>query len=159
MNNHFPASRITGRGFGSVMAVIILVVLASLAAAILKLSATQQLTSSQDVLSSRAWAAARSGNDWGLFKALSTTTPLDPWQKCSGLSQTLDLSAATGFWVTVTCNSWLYNEGEASPGVPKTVRVFVIQSTACNSSTGCPDATMATSSGYIERVRQVTATN
>jgi MSHA biogenesis protein MshP len=147
------------RGFGSVMAVIILVVLASLAVAILKLGATQQSTSSQDLLSSRAWAAARAGNEWGLFEALSSTASANSFQKCANVSQTLDLSATTGFWVTVNCQSWTYKEGESAVGTFAPVTVYVIQATACNSNsvTGCPDAAAATTSGYIERVRQVTA--
>ena len=158
MIRHKPSTmKKAPRGFGSVLAIIILVVMAVLGAALMRFGTTQQTTTTQDVLSSRAWAAARSGNDWGLFKALSTTIPGDPWQTCSGLSSTLDLSASTGFWVTVTCNSTVYKEGESSPGNPKTVRVYLIQATACNSSAGCPDATQATSPGYIERVRQVTA--
>lgn len=147
------------RGFGAIMAIVVLVILASLAAAMAKFGTSQQLTSAQDVLSARAWAAARAGNEWGLFKALSTTTPADTWKTCSNLSQTLDLTAETGFRVTVTCNSTTYNEGESSPGTPVVVRVFQIESTACNSSGSCPDAAMATSQGYIERKRQVIATN
>ncbi len=147
------------RGFGAIMAVVVLVILASLAAAMLKFGTVQQLTSAQDVLSARAWAAARAGNEWGLFKALSSTTPADPWKTCSNLTQTLDLTAHTGFRVTVTCNSTTYNEGESAPGTPQVVRVFRIESTACNSSTSCPDAAMATSPGYVERRRQVIATN
>jgi MSHA biogenesis protein MshP len=160
MNQHLRSSmKKTVRGFGSVLAIIILVVMAVLGAALLRFGSTQQTTLGQDIVSSRAWAAARSGNEWGLFKALSSTTPADTWKTCSGLSSTLDLSASTGFWVTVTCNSSLYNEGESLPGTPATVRVYLIQATACNSSAGCPDASKATSADYVERVRQVTATN
>lgn len=151
--------RRTQRGFGAIMAIVVLVLLASLAAGLVKLGATQQLTSAQDVLSARAMAAARAGSEWGLFRALSSTTPADPWKTCSNLSQTLDLTAATGFRVTVSCNSRAYNEGETVPGTPSVVRVFRIEATACNSSTACPDAGMAASGGYVERLRQVIATN
>jgi MSHA biogenesis protein MshP len=149
------------RGFGSVLAVIVLVLMATLAVAILRLSSAQQLTSAQDVLSSRAWAAARAGNEWGLYKALSSTSIAanDPWVTCSNATPatTLDLSATTGFWVKVTCNSSIYNEGEKAVGTAATVRVYVIQATACNSNSGCPVAAGSTSPDYIERVRQVTA--
>src|SRR5574343_519238 len=63
-----------------------------------------------DILSARAWQAARAGNEWGLFRALSSATPADPWKTCSAASANLDLSAESGFFVTVSCDSWLYNE-------------------------------------------------
>jgi MSHA biogenesis protein MshP len=141
-------------GFGAIMAIVILVILATLAAAIVRFGSTQQLTSAQDIQSAKASAAARSGNDWGLYQALKGT-----WSACSGLTQQLDLRTETGFWVTVSCNSTLYNEGESSPGVATTIRVFTIESTACISSAGCPDATAASSPLYVERKRQVIATN
>ena len=131
-------------GFGAIMAIVVLVILASLAAAMVKFSTTQQLTSAQDVLSARALAAARAGNEWGLFQALKGISG------CLGATGTLDLRAATGFKVTVSCFSPpIYNEGGQS------IRIYQITSTACNSSASCPDAAMATSPGYIERTRQV----
>lgn len=143
-------------GFGAIAAIVILVILASLAAAITIFGTAQQLGSAQDVLSARAWAAARTGNEWGLFQALRSG---GSWTACSSASQTLDLSATAGFWVTVTCDSKPYNEGESTPGTPKVVRVYRIESTACNNAT-CPgNAAVSTSLGYIERKRQVIATN
>ena len=149
------------RGFGAIMAMVILVVLASLAAGLVAFNTTEQLDSAQDVLSTRAYAATRAGLEVGLYKALSSSTPTDAWKTCNGSALFLDLSASTGFHVSVTCNSTQtpYNEGETAPGVPATVRVFTITATACNSSSACPDATLATSPGYVERQRQMTATN
>lgn len=147
------------KGFGAIAAIVILVILALLAAAIVSIGSTQQLTSAQDVMSAKAWQAARAGNEWGLFKALSTTTPADAWKTCNNLSQTLDLTADTGFNVTVTCNSWNYNEGETTPGVAQSVRVYRISAIACPAAT-CPvtNASVA-GAGYIERTRVVLATN
>ena len=150
------------RGFGAIMAIIILVVLASLGAGMVTLGTTQQLTEAQGVLAARAFAAARAGLDVGMFRAMSSLTPADAWKTCSsspGQSIFLDLSATTGFHVAVTCTSLTYNEGQSSPGVPTVVRIFTIQATACNSSSACPDNVMATSPGYVERVRQVSVTN
>ena len=147
------------RGFGSIMAIMVLVIMAALAAALVSISTTQQLTSAQDMQSARALAAARTGTDIGLFKALSTTTPLDSWKTCASLSQAVDLTAATGFRVNISCNSWIYNEGETAPGTANPVRIYQITATACNSPTSCPDASMVNLPGYVERVRQVTATN
>jgi len=145
-------------GFGAIMAIVVLVIMAGLAAGLLMFGTTQQLTLAADVQSANAYAAARAGLEAGLFKAISSTTPADTWKTCSAQSMTLDLSAQTGFHVTVTCNSTVYNEGESAPGVAATVRVYTIQAVACN-STACPDASRATSANYVERVRQVSATN
>ncbi|MGE5470343.1 MAG: MSHA biogenesis protein MshP [Bacteroidota bacterium] len=147
------------QGFGVAMATVLLLLLSAIAAAVIELGVTQNTTSAQDILSARALAAARTGTELGLYKALSSTTPGDPWKTCSSLSQTFDLSAATGFRVTVTCKSWSFNEGESTPGNAAVLRTYRIEATACNSNVSCPDAAMATTPGYIERVRQVSATN
>jgi MSHA biogenesis protein MshP len=141
------------RGFGAIMAIVIVVILAALSAALVTFGNTQQLTSAQDLLSARAWAAARAGNEWGLYQALRNNT-------CNNAGPTLlDLSADTGFWVTVNRLAISSNEGESAPGTAQTVCVFRIESTACNSAAGCPDNARATTPGYIERKRQVIATN
>jgi MSHA biogenesis protein MshP len=144
------------RGFGAIMAIVILVILAALAAAMINFSTVQQTTSAQDILSAKAWQAAKAGNEWGLYQALKNTSCV------GGAGTTLNLSAATGMRVTVVCNSWTYNEGQTCatlPCVAATVTVYQVVALACNSSTGCPDATMAVSPGYIERKREVIATN
>jgi MSHA biogenesis protein MshP len=145
-------------GFGAIAAIVILVILAALAAAIVSLGTTQQMSSAQDVMSAKAWLAARAGNEWGLFRALSTATPADTWKTCSGLSETLDLSAQTGFHVTVFCDSWLYNEGESAPGTAQTVRIFRVTAIACPAAS-CTGTNDGTSPGYVERTRVVLATN
>lgn len=146
-------------GFGAIAAIVVLVILAVLAAAIVSIGAGQAIGSAQDVLSARAWQAARGGNEWGLYKALNSTTPADPWKTCSGLSTTINLTADTGFNVTVFCDSWLYNEGETVPGTAKTTRVYRIRAVACPAAS-CPDASAAVAGvGYVERTRVVVATN
>jgi len=155
-------------GFGVIAAIVILVIMALLASAIVSLSSTQQITSAQDVMSAKAWQAARAGNEWGLYKALNSSTPLDAWKTCPNgagkLSQTLDLTLDTGFQVTVTCESWPYKEGESgSPLVARDVRVFQIKAIACPATTPvstCPAANASVSGvAYIERTRVVLATN
>ena len=142
------------RGMGSVAVVVVLVGLAALAAAMAQLGRASQDTLAQDVLASRASAAARAGLEWGLYQAFKGA-----WIVCSGASQTLDLVADTGMRVTVSCDSALYNEGEASPGVAQTVRVYTLDAVACNGSANCPDAGAAVRPGYAERRRQISATN
>lgn len=151
--HHPPA-----RGLGAITVIVVLVGLAAMAAAIVRLGQQAQTRSTQDLMATRAAAAARSGIEWGLYQAFK-----GPWTSCSGASQTLDMAAdAAGMRVTVNCDSRLYNEGETSPGVPRTVRVFTIDAVACTSAsaaTACPDASRATGSGYVERRRQVQAVN
>lgn len=143
------------RGFGAIAAIVVLVILAALAGAIVSISTTQQITSAQDVMSAKAWQAARAGNEWGLYQALKGS-----WTSCTtGTNQPLDLTADTGFHVNVTCDSWLYNEGESTPGTPQTVRVYRIKAVAC-SATPCPaSGALVAGVGYIERTRVVLATD
>lgn len=155
------------RGFGAIAAIVILVILAVLGAAIVSIGTTQQMTSAQDVLSARAWQAARAGNEWGLYQALKGT-----WTTCSGASQTLIVES--GFRVRVECDSKPYYEGDCDPadtsplcvnyvGPPakkvRQIRIYTVRSTACNSATACPDNAMAASPGYVERTRVIVATN
>jgi MSHA biogenesis protein MshP len=148
-----PYPRASG-GFGAIAAIFVLVVLASLAAAIVRLGQSTQTGSAQDILGARAWAAARAGTEWGLYQALKGS-----WTTCSGVSQTLDLSADIGMRVTVSCSSNLYNEGEDASGTAaQTLRVYTVNAVACNSTGACPDNARAVQPGYIERRRQVQAT-
>ena len=151
-------SRKPSRGLGAITVIVVLVGLAMMAAAIVRLGQQAQTSSAQELMGARASAAARSGAEWGLYQAFK-----GPWTSCSGASQTLEMAADTGgLRVTVSCDSRLFNEGETSPGVPRTVRVFTIDAVACSSATAataCPDASRATSGGYVERRRQVQAVN
>jgi len=141
------------QGFGAIAAILIVVILAALAAAIVSISTTQQVTSAQDVMSARAWQAARAGNEWGLYKAFRDGVCV------AAPGNTLDLSADTGFHVTVHCESWPYNEGETVPGTPKVVQVFRVTAWACPAAT-CPvKDTSAAGIGYIQRTRMVLATD
>jgi len=148
------------RGFGMIAAIMVLVILAALAAAIVGIGTNQQITSAQDVMSAKAWQAARTGNEWGLYKALKTENWAGAGTTCDAGAQsaTLDLSALTGFFVTISCNSWLYNEGESVPGTPQTVRIYGIRAVACPLA-NCTGTNDASSGTYVERTRAVIATN
>lgn len=146
-----PCSAPRQRGLGAITVIVVLVVLAGLAAAVVRLSSTAASSQAQDVASTRAWLAARAGTDWGLYKALK-----GGWSTCSGASQTLDLRADTGMRVTVTCNSQTWVDGQDANGADRSVRLFTIEATACNGSSGsCPDDNAATTRFYIERKRLV----
>jgi len=148
------ARRFRQQGFGAIAAVVVLVLLATLAAAVVRLGSAQQLSAAQGLSVARANAAASAGLEWGAWQALKGS-----WTTCSNASQTLDLSADTGLWVTVRCNVTAYNEGESGPGTVNVVRSFTITATACNSSAGCPDNARAVGPGYVERVRQALLVN
>lgn len=136
------------RGFGAIVAIVILVIMATLSAALVRLGTSQQVTSTQDILSARALQVARAGNEWGLYQALRSASCV--------AGTTLDLRAETGFSVTVSCSSRPFNEGETSAGVPFVTTTYNIEALACNSAT-CPDAALAATPGYIERKRLVIA--
>ena len=148
-----PARRT--RGLGAVAVIVVLVGLAAMAAAVLRLGQQAQTLSTQDVTGARASAAARSGIEWGLYQAFKGA-----WTACSDSSQTLDLGAdSAGLRVTVHCDLRSFNEGETSTGAVRTVRLYTIDAVACTSSTSCPDASAAVGSTYVERRRQVQAEN
>lgn len=147
---HAPRVR-TQRGLGVIAALLVLVLLATLAAAVVRLTWTQQTTLAQDIDSARAFQGAYAGTQWGMHKALK-----GDWSTCSGLTQTLDLRSSMGVRVTVSCNSDQYNEGELNDGsgTARTVRLYTITAVACNGSAAtCPDNASVTRPSYVERVR------
>lgn len=142
------------RGLGAIAAIFVLVLLAAMSAAVVRLSVSQQMGGAQELGAAKASQAARAGIEWGLYQAFKGA-----WTSCAGASQTLDLSSDLGMRVTVSCNSTLYNEGESAPSTPSTVRVFTIDAVACNSTTSCPDATRVTGPTYVERRMQIHASS
>ena len=153
-------ARLAQEGVGVVAAMFVLVVLSVLGAAIARLGWTQQITSAQDLDGARAQRAANSGAEWGLYQALRGS-----WTSCNGATQTLTgMKADLGMIVTVTCNHDSYVEGQTGSGDPpvfsdRTIKVYRIDAVACNAAAACPDATRVGSVGYIERRRQVQASD
>lgn len=148
-------------GFAYIAAVVLLVVVAGLAVALLRLSATQQSTVDQALLGARAGLAARGGVEWA-FRVLDT-----PY--CEGAPVQLpQLRAESGFHVTVTCSYNTYSEGERirmpAPGgdpepvaEPLTKRIYRITAVACNGAgAGCPDPGSVAGADYVERARTAT---
>ena len=146
-------------GFGMIAAIVVLVILSSLAAAIVALSTTQSLVLTQDVLSARATQSARAGTEWGLFQAFSNANAwggasCDNGTQVAPVTATLDTLAINGFQATVTCWSVRYPEGEMTPGVPRNVRIYHILSVACPAAP-CPQTGAATAAtSYVERRRE-----
>lgn len=135
------------QGFGYIAAIVIVVVLAMLGVAAMRLVTTQQTGSSQDILSARAWQAARAGTEWGMYRALQT-------KSCAGATT---LPMENGFSATVECSEYAFTEGETSAGVAQHKKIYTITSTACNAA-ACPSPDAATVAGleYTERRRVIT---
>ena len=155
MTRSMPSSKYPARsrGFGVIAAMVVLVMMAVLSAAIVRVGMSQQVSSAQSINGGKMADAAAAGVEYGLYLALKGS-----WTTCVNQTFTTQVSLFNG-WLAVTCNSVLYNEGETAPGVARTVRVFTITSTACTSSVSCPDPVAATQSGYAERVRQAVVVN
>jgi MSHA biogenesis protein MshP len=131
------------RGFAIVSAIFILVVLAALGAFIVTISTNQQIGSALDVQGVRAYQAARSGIEWGLYRQLQVGS-------CAGTTSfPLTASTLPDFTVTVTCTA----TADASGGPT----VYAVQATACNqpNAGSCPNIVSATSL-YVERRIAVT---
>jgi MSHA biogenesis protein MshP len=149
-------------GVGMVAALFVLVVLSVLGASIARLGWTQRISFVQDLDGARAQRAANSGAEWGLYQALR-----GGWTSCNGNTQTLTgTKADLGVIVTVSCSHDAHVEGQNGVGDPpvfsdRTVKVYRIDAVACNGATVCPDpdAARIASPGYVERRRQVHATD
>lgn len=165
------------QGLGMITAIIVLVVMVAFAGAMIAFGTTQQLTSAQDVMSVKAWQAAKAGNEWGLYMALNSGAGWASGAACTpsgtagtaGTEQTktIDLTLELGFSVAVKCSATKFNEGEcavtdADPACEidpddaerkiKTIRLYTIEATAFN-------AAPVASPGYVERRRVVIAAN
>jgi MSHA biogenesis protein MshP len=140
------------RGLGAVAAIVVLVVLATIAAAVVRLSTSTATGVSQQLGAARAAQAAQAGIEWGLFQALRNGS-------CG--TSTLDLSADLGMRVTVSCSAASVNEGyvDGSPATPRQFQVFSIEAVACNGPGTCPDAARAVTPHYVERKRMAAATS
>jgi MSHA biogenesis protein MshP len=98
-------------GFSLVAAIFLLVVLSLLGVYMVTISSVQQQTLSYTFLSARAYQAARSGIEWGIYRALndgdcSSFPPASP--------KIIDFTSGSlsGFQTTITCN--LSNHQEKS---------------------------------------------
>ena len=124
-------------------AVFLLVILAGLAVVLTTVSSGQHLGSAQDVLGARAYQAARSGLEWGFYRALNQASC--PWPD---QDVPLDVTAFPGLSLTVKCD--LTTADEAS----LTVKLYKITATACSQPNANPPACPNTNNPgplYVER--------
>jgi MSHA biogenesis protein MshP len=131
------------RGFAIVSAIFILVVLAVLGAFIVNISTSQQIGSALDVQGVRAYQAARTGIEWGLYRQLRDGS-------CPGAAAPTSFSPAaamlSGFTITVTCSAVADTHGGPT--------TYQLRSTACTepnvAEPRCPNTTNP-GTLYIER--------
>lgn len=140
------------QGFVLVLAVFMLVTLASIGAYLLTVSTLQVQTAAQDELGAHAYQSARTGIDWGAYQILRAPAGAFASTCAAGSSaQTIALAGGlTGFSVTVLCQAGAaQTEGAAS------YRAYTITATGCNMA-ACPGAPGAT---YVERQLKITLVN
>lgn len=125
------------RGFALVAAIFIVVVLALLGIMMVTIGGMQRATASAATQGARAYHAARSGIEWGAFRALAGG--------CAAATGSFPLAVPglDGFTVTVGCTSSEHREGP-----PPNHFVYVITATATSGSFG--------DSAYVSRRIQVT---
>jgi MSHA biogenesis protein MshP len=126
-----------GGGVSVVTAIFVVVVLAALGTAIVSLSTAQQVSSVLDLLGSRAYEAARSGIEYGVYRR----------QQANSCPAAVSFAPGGGqMTVTVQCTV------TSTAGMPSLDQV-TIRATACNipASGACPNAA-TTSADYVQRV-------
>jgi MSHA biogenesis protein MshP len=147
----FAAVRRRSAGIGIVTAIFLLVVLSGLGAALVALSGAQSQGIALDEQGVRAYQAARSGIEWGLFQHTRNGG-------CGG-TQSFALpttSVLGGFVVTVSCTSV---DGPAAidplTGAAVTLRVLHMRAEAC--SVALPDTCASAVRGpdFVQRVIEV----
>lgn len=142
---HIPRKRLRSRGVSLITAVFLLVALAGLSAAMVRLYLVNQSSSSMDVLGTQAYQAARSGLEWGIYQQLRVQPPSIA---CFSSPQTFSMPAAdrlSAFTVTVSCTAKTGN------AVGDTTNRWSIAAVACNKPalTGCPNA--SNDPDYVQR--------
>lgn len=156
------------RGSAIIVAIFLLVALATLGAFIVSITSSQQIGSAYDIEGARAYQAAHYGSEWGVYQVLkgacsggdfcalcraaSYATPAST--NLSGLAGSL-----SGFTVTVSCGG---GSSYAEGGNPA-LWVYQVTANACNQPNGgaCPNTNGAIIGGvgYVERRLSLTVTN
>ncbi|WP_229496158.1 agglutinin biogenesis protein MshP [Massilia polaris] len=141
---------VRSRGVGLVTAIFLLVVIATLAVAMVTVFTTQQTSSALDIQGARAYQAARAGLEWGIFKQARQGT-------CDAESS-FSMDGATslrGFTVTVRC---VRAAGPATDsGVEGALDRWKVTATACNAPNAgglCPNP--VNTSDYVQRAMEAT---
>lgn len=146
-------------GFAYIAAVILLVVVAGVSLALIRMTSTQQSTVNQTLLGVRANQAARAGIEW-MFYRLTHDGKSDGCPDGAMPVNLGDFRADTGFLVSVSCSitpQQPYNEGEKPDGTPARKYIYQIEAVACNgAAASCPDDGSVSRPEYVERSRIAT---
>lgn len=121
-----PASPCRQRGISLVPALFLLIVLAALGIATVRLTAVQQQTVVLAMQSARAFSAARAALEWSAYQALNNSS-------CTSATITFSEAGLTGFSAETSCSSTTHVEG------PDTVTIYVIEAFAYAGAYGTPD--------------------
>ncbi|WP_338761250.1 agglutinin biogenesis protein MshP [Massilia sp. METH4] len=129
------------RGISIVTAIFLLVVLSGLGVAIVTFATAQRQAAAIDLLGTRAYEAARTGVEYGLYQLLRNNGT------CASVNFTAPGTLAP-MTVSVTCT-------QTASGVPSVQPQTRITATACNEPSNgvCPNA--APGADYVQRVVQV----
>lgn len=123
------------RGVSVLMAVFLLLLMATLAAGMVTIVSTSNVNMAADIGGARAYQAARAGAEWGMFQ-------LDPNAQASALPDCVNgAPPIPGHAVNVTCQSWDTTEGG------RQIRIYRISSRATANGVKAPG---------IERLVEVT---
>jgi len=143
------------RGFALVLAVFLIVTLATIGAYMLLVSNVQVETGVMDEQGARAYQAARAGLDWGAYQALQNAGGAFATTNCvagtGGAAQDVAPAPLVPFHAQVTCQVF---GPETEGGTP--VRTYRITSTGCNQADCSAAPTGPTS---VNRQLQLTVTN
>ena len=106
----YPSFNSKQKGFGIVMAMFILVVLALLGVYMVRFAGVQHATSTYALQGARAFQAAKAGLGWAIARINTGGT-------CANVTSVSPLTFPnlTGFSVALTCSSASYQEGSNSP--------------------------------------------
>jgi MSHA biogenesis protein MshP len=158
------AHRSRGRGFALVAAIFLLVIIATMGAFAVHVSANAHATSAAAVLGARAYEAARAGIEWAAFQVRDPNNTLAPGATnlpdCFASPTTLALPAAMGgYTVEVACTR--FPAMSASPNFheegDKRSAYYLITATASTGVAGRPDYAERRLEARIEKCKDPTA--
>lgn len=136
-------------GIGLVTAIFLLVVLAGLGVAAVRIFNVQQASSSLDLDGARAYQAARAGIEWGLFQSLRNGN-------CASTSFALPAdSALSRFTVSVSCTE-VAGPADAAGSTANTTRRRIV-AVACMQAPGlaCSADSPASGPDFVRRRLEV----
>ncbi len=139
------------RGISIVTAIFLVVVLAGLAAAMVRVLGAQATGLGLDAAGARAEQAARSGLEWGLYQQLRRKAALLEVDCFPDSTFAMPSTGAlSSFTVTVTCTTPM-NGAVTANAIGKTTNRWTITAVACNKpgAAGCPNA--SANADYVQR--------